>query len=150
MVKTMMLLLMTIMIGGCGGSLSPTTDSSDLTVVFDDEPLIFDASVVYMGTVAGRMLSREWANGITWVSVDLDGQYADLRRTNLAAVVENGRLHLTALSGYGDLLPTDATILGFSNKISYRWFKLKHLINNITIAAERRVQHLRIRSGLSG
>jgi hypothetical protein len=150
MKKTMILFFMTVMIGGSGCSLQSTADPSDLKVVFDNEPVIFDASVYFMGTVVGRMLSREWANGVTWVSVELDDQYADLRKTNLAAVVNNGQLRLTTLCGYGDPLPTDATILGFRNPISYQWFKFRHLINNITVAADRRVQHMRIRSGLAG
>ena len=73
-----------------------------------------------------------------------------MKKTNMAAVVKNGRLHLDALCGYGESLPPAACISGFSNTITYKWFKLKHLINNITMDADRRAQRLLVRSGLAG
>ena len=112
--------------------------------------MIFDSSVVFMGTVVGRILSREMDNGVARVSIALDGQYDNLKKTNLAAVVKNGRLHLNVFSGYGGPLPADGCINGFLNTNSYRWFKLRHLINNINMSADRRAQRLLARSGRAG
>ncbi len=150
MKKWSLFILMTMIVGLSGCNVQQIGSPSGVGVVFDGEPLIFDSSVVYMETVVGRMISREMGNGVTRVSIALDDQYAGLKKTNLVAVVIDGRLHLAVLGGYGDPLPPAACISGFSNTASYRWFKFKHLINNITMAADRRAQRLLDRSGLAG
>lgn len=152
MKKTVLIILMVMAIGLPGCSMQPigNGNSSGVGVIFDGEPLIFDASVVYLGTVVGQILSREMVNGITRVSIVLDGQYDDLKKNNLAAVVKNGRLHLNRFSGHGDPLPPGGHINGFINPASYRWFKFKHIINNINSSADRRTQRLLVRSGWAG
>jgi hypothetical protein len=150
MKKMAFCMLILSMVGWNGCSTSPMGNSAGVGVMFDGSPLIFDTSVVCMGTVVGRMLSQEWGNGVTRVSIALDSPYENLKTTNMAVVVKNGRLHLNALGGYGEALPPGACISGFSNTNSYRWFKFKHLINNVIMAADQRAQRLRIRSGLAG
>lgn len=135
-------------LGGC--SMPPIGNPAGVEVMFDNNPLIFDSSVVCMGTVVGRVLSREWGNGVTRVSIVLDGQYEELKKTNMAVVVKSGRMHLLALGGYGQPLLPDACISGFANSFSYCWFKFKHLINNAVMSADQRAHSLRLRSGLAG
>ncbi|MBC2712688.1 MAG: hypothetical protein HGJ94_17385 [Desulfosarcina sp.] len=146
--SVVLFLMMMVCLSGC--SVPQIGSPSGIGVMFDGNPVIFDSSVVHMGTVVGQILSREWGNGVTRVSITLDGQYEDLKKANMAAVVKNGRLHLNAFSGYGAPMPPDACICGFVNTASYRWFKLKHLINNVTMAADRRAQRLLALSGLAG
>ena len=152
MKKTVFFILMVMVMGLPGCSVKPigSGNPTGVGVMFDGDPLIFDSSVVFMGTVVGQIFSREIGNGVTRVSIALDGQYNDLEKTNLAAVVKNGRLHLTILSGHGDPLPPGGYINGFVNTISYRLFKLKYIISNINMSADRRAQHLLVRSGLAG
>jgi hypothetical protein len=150
--KTACFLLMVTMgvIPGCSLQQIDNGNTSDLAVMFDAVPLIFDSSVVFMGTVVGQMISLETANGVARVSIVLDSQYDALKKNNLAAVVKNGRLHLKRFSGYGDPLPPGGYINGFGNFISYQLFKFKHIINNINMSADRRAQRLRVLSGLAG
>lgn len=150
MKKFVFFVLMVVIAGLPGCSVQQIGNSSGVGVMFDGEPVIFDSSVVYMGTVVGRILSREWGNGVTRISIALDSQYEALIKNSLAAVVKNGRMHLNLLSGYGDPLPPGGCISGFVNTSSYRWFKFRHLINNVTMSADRRAQHLLARSGLAG
>lgn len=150
MKKSVFFILIAVAVGLPGCSVQPIGNPSGVGVIFDGEPTIFDPSVVYMGTVVGRILSNEWSNGVTRVSIVLDNQYEDLKKTSLVAVVKNGRLHLNMFSGYGDPLPKGGCISGFVNTASYRWFKFRHLINNVTMSADRRAQHLLARSGLEG
>ena len=152
MKKTVFFILMVMVMGlpGCSVKSIGSGNPTGVGVMFDGDPLIFDSSVVFMGTVVGQIFSREIGNGVTRVSIALDGQYDDLEKTNLAAVVKNGRLHLNILSGHGDPLPPGGYINGFVNTASYRWFKLKLIINNINLSADRRAQHLLVRSGLAG
>ena len=152
MKKTLCYALMVMMMGLAGCSLEQITtgNPSGVWVMFDGEPLLFDSSVIYMGTVVGRVTSRETGNGVTRVSIALDGQYDDLKKNNMAAVVKNGRLHLQRFSGYGLSLPPDGCINGFMNLSSYRWYKFRHIINNINMSADRRAQRLLVRSGLAG
>lgn len=152
MKKSVYFILMVLVIGLPGCSVQPIGNGnpSGVGVMFDGEPLIFDSSVVFMGTVVGRILSREMNNGVARVSIALDGQYDNLKNNNLAAVVKNGWLHLNVFSGYGDPLPAGGCINGFSNTSSYRWFKLRHLFNNINMSADRRAQRLLARSGRAG
>ncbi len=152
MKKTISIILMVMVIGLPGCSVEPigSGNPSGVGVMFDGEPLIFDSSVVFLGTVVGQILSQETGNGVTRVSIALDGQYDDLKKNNLAAVVKNGRLHLNMFSGYGDPLPAGGYITGFINTASYRWFKFSHIINNINLSADRRAQRLLVRSGWAG
>ncbi len=142
--------LLMAMVVLCGCSIPPIGTSAGIGVMFEGEPLIFDSSVVYMGTVVGQVLSSEWGNGVTRVTIAPDGRYDDLKKTNLVAVVRNGRLHLDTLGGYGDPLPPSACISGFEKPYLYHWFKFKHLINNMMMAADQRARRLRVRSGLAG
>ncbi|MEE4112939.1 MAG: hypothetical protein V2I40_09010 [Desulfobacteraceae bacterium] len=144
------ILMMVIGIPGCSVQPVGSGNSRGVGVMFDGEPLIVDASVIFLGIVVGQILSHETGNGVTRVSIALDSQYDDLKKNNLAAVVKNGRLHLSTFSGYGDPLPPGGYINGFINTTSYRWFKLRHLINNINISADRRAQRLLVRSGWAG
>ncbi len=152
MKKTACFILMMMVMGLLGCSVQPIGSGhpSGVGVVFDGEPLIFDSSVVFMGTVVGQILSREVVNGVTRVSIALDGQHDDLKKNNLAAVVKNGRLQLNMFSGYGDPLPPGGYINGFVNTSSYRLFKFRHIINNINSSADRRAQRLLVRSGWAG
>ena len=149
MKKTVLFVLM-VMAMGC--SVSPIGDGnpSAVGVMFDGDPLIFDSAVIFQGTVVGQILSQEVVNGITRVSIALEGQPDDLKKNNLAAVVKNGRLHLIQFAGYGDPLPPGGHINGFLNISSYRWFKFKHIINNIKSSADQRAQRLLVRSGWAG
>jgi len=150
--KTVCFILMAMMIGlpGCSVQRIDRMNPSGVDVIFDGDPLIFDSSVIFMGSVVGQMLSRESGNGVTRVSIALDSQHEELKKTNLAAVVKNGQLHLHMFSGYGDPLPPGECINGFLNTASYRWFKFRHIIEDINNAADRRAQHLLARSGLAG
>jgi len=151
MKKTVCFILLVMMgLLGCSVQQIENGNPSAVGVMFDDEPHLFDSSVVYMKTVVGQILSREMGNGVTRISIALDGQYDDLKKNNVAAVVKNGRLHLKQFSGYGDPLPPGGCISGFVNLASYRWFKLRHIINNVNMSAEWRAQRLLVRSGLAG
>jgi hypothetical protein len=152
MKNTVCFVLMVVVIGlqGCSVPTIGKGHSSGVEVIFDGEPLVFDATVVFMGTVVGRIISREMDNGVARVSIAVDEGFDHLKKTNLAAVVKNGRLHLNTLCGYGDPLPAGGYIIGFLDTISYRWFKLRHLINNINMSADRRAQRLLARSGRAG
>jgi hypothetical protein len=150
MKKTAFLVLILSMVGWCGCSMPPVNGSAGLGIIFDGDPLIFDSSVTFMGMEVGRVLSREWGNGVTRVYIDLDSQYDGLKKSNVAAVVKSGRLHLCSLGGYGYPLSADSCIGGFKNTISFQLFKLKHIINNVSMSADRRAQRLVARSGLAG
>ena len=139
-----------LLAGLFGCSLPPTGNDGGLVAVFDGVPRIFDSAVVYQGTVVGQVRTREWNNGITRVTIDLDSQFSHLAQSNAAVVANNGRLHWKALSGYGEPLSSGACINGFSNRTAYQWFKFKHLINNITMSAQRRAVQLQARSQSGG
>jgi hypothetical protein len=152
MKKTLCFILMVMMMGlaGCSVEQINNGNPSGVWVMFDGEPLLFDSSVIYMGSVVGRVISRETGNAVTRVSIDLDGRHHDLKQNNMAAVVKNGRLHLRRFSGYGLSLPPDGCINGFMNLSSYRWYKFRHIINNINMSADQRAKRLLARSGLAG
>ncbi len=150
MKKTVFLVLILSMVGWCGCSMPPVNGPAGLGIIFDGDPIIFDSSVTFMGMEVGRVISREWGNGVTRVFIDLDSQYDGLKKSNVAAVVKNGRLHLRSLGGYGYPLSPDSCIGGFENSISFQLFKLKHVINNVSMSADRRAQRLLARSGLAG
>ena len=133
-----------------GCSAQPMGNPDGVGVVFDSEPRLYDRSVVHMGMAVGEVLSHDQGNGVHRVMIALDSQNGDLLKTNLAAVVNNGRLHLKLLNGYGTPLPPGSCINGFVNNASYRWFKFKHLINNVTMSADRRAHRLLTQSGLAG
>jgi hypothetical protein len=133
-----------------GCSMPAMQNQNGVDAVFDGIPRIFDSTVVYMGRPVGQVVASQWNNGVTQLTISLDGQHVDLRKTNLAAVVKRGRLHLDAMGTSGAPLPEGACINGFVNMASYRWFKFKHIINNINISAERRAQRLKVRSSLAG
>ena len=144
------LIVMVAWFGLCGCSAGPLGNQDGVGVVFDSAPRLYDSSVVFMGMPVGKVLSGDSGNGIHRVIISMDGQSNDLLKTNLAAVVSNGRLTLKQLNGYGTPLAPGACIIGFKNIASYQWFKFKHLINNITISADRRAQRLLAHSGLAG
>ena len=136
----------------CGYGCSPETFSKNegIGVVFDGTAMIFDQSVVFMGTEAGQILSSEWANGVTRLTISLDDADRALQASNMAAVVKNGRLNLVVLGGAGQATDAPDCILGFSNTMKYRWFKIKNLIGNINNAASREIQWLNTLHGLQG
>jgi len=142
--------LLVVWFGSSGCSLQPTGGQAGLKVLFDGDPQFFDPSVQHMGMTVGQVVSREWRNGVTLVTVSLDGSYDSMKRSNLALVVRNGRLQVATLGGYGEMLAPGACINGFVNNASYQWFKITNLVGNITIAADRRAMGLLARSGLSG
>jgi len=137
-----------ILVGLLGCSLSPTGSGGGLVVVFDGLPRIFDSAVVHQGAVVGQMRSTQWSNGVSRVTIDLDSQFDHLAQSNAAVVVKNGQLHLKRFGGYGEPLPAGACINGFVSNLSYQWFAFKHLINNITVSAQRRALRLQARSEL--
>ena len=150
MKKRLIVAGMLILAGLAGCSLSPTGNGDGLVAVFDGNPQIFDSAVVYQGTVVGQMRTVQWSNGVSRVTIDLDSQFGPLAQSNAALVVKNGQLHWRTFGGYGEPLSAGACINGFSNNFSYQWFKLRHLINNITVSAQRRALQLQARSGLGG
>lgn len=150
MKKTVVFVLIALLSVLCGCSAQPMGSQSGIGVVFDGQPHIFDPSVICLGNPVGQVLSSEWSNGVTRVTISLDGPAADLKKTNMAVVVKNGHLQLNTLGTHGVALAPSQCINGFVNTASYRWFKFKHLINNITISADRRAQQLLARSGLAG
>ena len=79
---------MVVIVGLPGCSVQQIENPSGIGVMFDGEPPIFDSSVVFMGTVVGRILSREWGNGVTRIFIVLDSQYEDLKKNSLAVVVK--------------------------------------------------------------
>lgn len=119
-------------------------------VVFDGTPQIFNASVIYMGSTVGQILDRQWRNGVTRLTISLDNANADLKQSNMTAVVKNGQLHLVPLSAVGEPLASPASILGFENNIALQWFRIRNLINNINMTAVRQAQWLTALSGLAG
>lgn len=151
MKKTVFLILMVLIAGlpGCSEQPFRKKTTSGVGVLFDGEPQVFDSSLVFMGAAVGQILSRERRNGVTRISIVLDDQYDNLKKTNLTAVVKNGRLHLKVISGYGDPLPPGGCINGFLNTTSYRLFRFSHVIDNVNTSADRRVQRLLARSGLA-
>jgi hypothetical protein len=150
MKKVAFALMLLLMLGGYGCSSEKLGRASGIGVVFDGAPLIFDTSVVYMGSTVGQILSSQWSNGVTRLSISLNSDGEDLKRSNMAAVVKNGQLNLVPLGGLGEALSSETCILGFENKIELQWFKLKHLIDNINMAADQQAQWLAARSGLAG
>ena len=150
MKQSMWLIVMVGCFSLLGCAVQPMGNSDGVGVVFDSEPRIYDASVVYRGMPVGEVLSRDQGNGVHRVMIAMDNQYGDLLKTNLAVVVQNGRLHLKLLNGYGTPLAPGSCINGFVNIASYRWFKFKHLINNVTMSADRRAHRLLTQSGLAG
>lgn len=150
MKKVAFALMLLLMLGWCGCSSEKLGRASGIGVVFDGAPLIFDTSVVYMGSTVGQILSSQWGNGITRLSISLNNASEDLKRSNMAAVVKNGQLNLVPLCGFGESLSSEACILGFKNKLGLQWFKLKHLIGNINMAADQQAQWLAARSGSAG
>lgn len=134
----------------CGCSMNMAGHRQGIAVLFEGTPQIFDLSVQYQGMTVGKVVAHDWANGVTRIVIDLEGQYDGLMKNNLAVVAKTGRLHVVPLSGYGDSLPKDACINGFVNTTSYRWFRFKHLIGNINLSADRRARDLLAQSGLSG
>ncbi|BBO66854.1 hypothetical protein DSCA_07840 [Desulfosarcina alkanivorans] len=148
--KTTFCLLVIAVAAVCGCSGHPAGNTAGVAVLFADDPHVFDPAVLYRGTVVGRLLSRQWGNGVTRLYIAPETPYADLIATNMAIVVKAGRMHLVTLGGVGEPVPADAGICGFVNTFSYRWFKFKHLINSVTMAANRRAMRLQHRSGLAG
>ena len=136
-----------LMVGLFGCSLSPSESGGGLVAVFDGAPRLFDANVVYRGVVVGQLRSSELSNGVARVTLDLDSQFSHLAQSNAAVVADNGRLQWKTFGGYGEPLPAGACINGFVSNVSYQWFRFKHLINNITISAQRRAMQLQARSG---
>jgi hypothetical protein len=150
MKKALTILFLMLMAGLAGCSVQPSGSQDGIAAVFDGAPRLFDSSVVYMGNVVGQTLSSEWQNGITRVAFVLDSPFDDLMKSNLVVVAKNGRLHLNTLGGYGQPLPSGASILGFVRPSAYRWFKFKNLIINATLSAHHRAQRLQAQFGLGG
>ena len=150
MKKAMFLTLLLAWAVFCSCSMEAMGHRQGIAVLFEGTPQIFDLSVQYQGMTVGKVVAHDWANGITRIVIDFDSQYDGLMKNNLAIVAKAGRLNVVPMSGYGDLLPKDACINGFVNTTSYRWFKFKHLIDNINFSADRRARDLLARSGLSG
>ena len=139
-----------LLVGVSGCSLPPTGDGGGLVAVFDGVPQLFDSAVVHQGSVIGQVRASEWRNGVTRMTIDLDSQFTHLAQSNAAVVANNGRLHWKSLSAYGEPLPSGGCINGFSTNSSYQWFRFKHLINDITMSAQRRAVQLQARSESGG
>ena len=150
MKKRMVFMLIMGWIALFGCSMPAMQNQNGMDAVFDGIPRIFDSTVVYMGRPVGQVVATEWNNGVTKVTISFDGQHVDLRKTNLAAVVKRGQLHLDTMGKIGAPLPAGACINGFVNTASYQWFKFRHIINNINLSAERRAQRLMVQSSLAG
>lgn len=151
MTKVFFVPLLLVMLGWYGCTAENIGQRSDgIGVFFDGAPLVVDSAVVYMGTAVGQIINSEWKNGITRFAIALNKDSQDLKRANIAAVVQNGQLKLVPISGVGEPLPSPAAILGFKNNLELKWFKFKNLIDNINMAASRQAQWLSALSGLSG
>jgi len=145
---TVLCLMLTAGLIGC--SVQPSGGQGGIAAVFDGSPLLFDSSVVYMGTIVGQTLSSEWQNGVTRVVFVLDRPFDEMMKSNRVVVAKNGRLHLKTLGGYGEPLPSGASIVGFDKPSAYRWFTFKNLINNAAMSAQHRAQRLQARFGMGG
>ena len=147
-----LIMVLVVAMGGVlwGCAMESAGNRGGIHVVFDGRPLIVDAVVYHQGVPVGRVGSSDLINGVTRMVIDLDARYDALKKNNLAVVAHKGRLHLATLSAYGQALPPDACINGFNDMHSYRWFKFRCLINNINLSAERRAQHLMVRTGRPG
>ena len=143
-------LILSLMLGCYGCSSEKFGQASGIGVLFDGAPLIFDSSVVCMGSVVGEILTSQWSNGVTRLTISLDNNSQDLQRSNMVAVVKNGQLNIVPMSGVGEALPPPACMLGFKNKLELQWFKFKNLINNINMAASHRTQWLSALFGSAG
>lgn len=150
MKQTVVFVLIAVLGALCGCSVQPMGSQNGIGVVFDGQPRIFDSSVICLGNPVGQILSSELSNGVTRITISIEGPFADLKKTNMAVVVKNGRLQLNTLSANGVLLAPSQCTKGFVNTKTYRWFKSKHLNNNNTFSADRRAQQLLSRSGLGG
>ena len=151
MKNVIFVLMASLVIGFCGcASEKFGSTTSGVGVVFDGAPLISDPSVGYMGTTVGQIVSSQWSNGVTRLTVSFNNDSQNLVAANMALVVKNGRLDLVPLSRFGQPLADQASMLGFNNRISLQWFKLKNIINDINMAAARQAKWLSSLSGLSG
>jgi len=150
MKKALTILCLVLMAGLTGCSVTPSGSQDGIAAVFDGTPLLFDSSVAYMGNVVGQTISSEWQNGVTRVVFVLDSPFDEMMKSNRVVVAKNGRLHLKTLGGYGEPLPSGASILGFVKPSAYQWFRFKNLINNATMSAQHRARRLQAQFGMGG
>jgi hypothetical protein len=150
MKKALSVFLLALMLGWYGCSSETFAPTAGTRVVIDGAPMIFDPSVIYMGSTVGQILTSQWNNGVTCLTISLNNDSQNLQQSNMAAMVKNGQLNLVALSAAGEPLSNPECILGFKNNLEFQWFKFKNLINNMNMAAGRQAQRLAALSGPQG
>lgn len=112
-------------------------------VMIEGMPNLYDSTIYHKGTDIGQIVSQETGNGhITRLTITIAPEHSSLMSDNSVFFISNGALHYAITANYGDALPMESNILGFSSKTSFYWFKAKTLLGQSKTAANARANQL--------
>jgi hypothetical protein len=111
--------------------------------MFASAPNLFDNAVYANGTPIGEIVDQAAAgNGVTRVSLVVNGDRKELMKDSAAFYVSTGRLTHASLAGYGNPVKPGTALMGFSSRMAMNWFKAKNLMTQTSRAAAGRARAL--------
>jgi hypothetical protein len=141
------IVIVTALIGltGC----NPMTSSQQgHGVIFEKQPRIYKQEVYYQGRSIGRILDQKSGAGLVHkVTIQLAPENTDMACNNWVFYVDNGHLTAFKIAAFGNPLPKDANICGFSSKAALNWFWFKTLLTNRIYKAHQKADALTRRFG---
>ncbi|KJS30319.1 MAG: hypothetical protein VR64_16575 [Desulfatitalea sp. BRH_c12] len=143
-------ILMLAVFAGCAPpEASRVTSQEDYAVMFDGLANVYDQGVYLDGAQIGQIQSTEVGVGnVTRMMIRLSPQALQEMGTNTVFLVKMGRLEGLRLQGLGaEPLQKGAPLCGFTSTADWTWFKVKTLLNDRIVAAQKRAQALQLRFG---
>lgn len=126
-------------VNGC----SPNTKGKGLNVFFENMPDLLDNQVYFRGEMVGTVQSFSTGGfRVAKLVVVLKDDFLRETGNNLAFVVRFDRLEAIKLSSIGQPLEKETPLCGFTSPMELNWFKVKTLIGNRIVAAEKRARTL--------
>lgn len=114
-----------------------------LKVFFETLPNLQENQVFYKGEVVGTIQSSSIGGfRVAKLIVILKDDFREQTGNNLAFYVRYGRLEAIKLSSVGQPLSAETRFCGFNSSMELNWFKIKTLIGDRIVAAEKRANFL--------
>ena len=140
--------LILVIMAAVWGCQPPQAGSSKggYAVMFEGKPHLTTSAVYHQGVEIGEIVSASACfGGIIQLSVAVNSQYRDMMTEDAVFFPTAGHLEFDRLSPAGQSLEDGSPVLGFSSKLSYNWYRIKHLQSSRKAAEKARHLHEKAR-----
>lgn len=122
---------------------APGTTAGGVNVFFENMPNLQGNQVYYKGELVGTVQSSSIGGfRVARLVVKLKDDFLRETGNNLAFYVRYGRLETIKLTSLGQPLGEKTPLSGFNSSMELNWFKIKTLIGDRVVAAEKRARYL--------